>query len=473
MRGFTIVATFLLCVSAITIEKPKKKADKKAADLKDTKTETVEKKEKTAADGKKYQKVGDRTWAERGALPKFFWRNEIASRDEEGFSWGSYRFGLDTPGLRSHPAKAKNMGEAQFVIMCCLEDKTKDAFLKLAQRTPERPWLVKTLKGSEKVQAVFKNRTDFLAMNYDLRDSMDKSAEPLRGITIAPHNYFNGHRSKIDDTREFFITFQGRKTSKLRHELHDAFNKHRLYKLFKNISVETVMDRMWNVKQQTGDHKFNMKMNSVYVLLPKGDDRWSLRFSETIGAGAIPVILADGLTLPYENTIDWSKAAIRLPNDFGKNADDIMKHLPSDEATIMKMRKEVYEINRKYFVNPDARADTMLVEAAAMVKKGGKYDPIWRPELAEPWLEADRKGSTEESRKTAAPLAKKFKPTQVPAYLRTAEQNATLAEEAKAEKEEGKKFLDKFNPFATKDEDKTNATKVTLKADKPKLIKRK
>merc|ERR1719162_509305 len=98
------------------------------------------------------------------------------------------------------------------------------------------------------------------------------------------------------------------------------------------------MDRMWNVKQQTGDHHFNQKMNTTYALLPKGDDRWSLRFSEAVGAGAIPVIIADGLTLPYENIIDWSTAAIRLDNSYAQDADKLVNALPSDEKTIQKLR---------------------------------------------------------------------------------------------------------------------------------------
>merc|ERR1719281_2396747 len=124
--------------------------------------------------------------------------------------------------------------------------------MNLPERSPEKPYLVKVLSAPKSVRKIFDKRQDFLAVNYDLRDSMDKQDEPLRGITIAPHNYYNGKRLKVDSPRKFFVTFQGRKTSKLRHELHDAFNQHRRYKIRRNISVETVMDRMWNVKQQTG-----------------------------------------------------------------------------------------------------------------------------------------------------------------------------------------------------------------------------
>lgn len=319
-----------------------------------------------------------RSKAERAALPKFMMTNGPATADSDGFSWASYRWNLDNPGMRTHPAKAKNSHDAQFVVTCCLDSKTAKHFSNLPKRSPDRPYLVKTLNGKKEVQDVLAKRSDIYVLNYDLRDEMDKKSEPLRGITIAPHNYFNGRKVGPNAPRKYFVSFQGRKTSKLRHELHDAFNgKNSKYRFRKDIDVTTVMDRMWNVKQQTGDHHFNEKMNTTYALLPKGDDRWSLRFSEAIGAGAIPVILADGLTLPYENIIDWSTAAIRLPNAYAKDADLIMKALPSDQETIVKMRQAVYDINRKYFATPDARADAMLLDAAALVKKGGKYSPIW------------------------------------------------------------------------------------------------
>lgn len=327
-----------------------------------------------------YMKVDSksgRTYKERAALPKFMLLGGPSKRDKDGFSWAYYRWNLDNPGLRAHPAKAHKSKDAQFVITCCLDDTTKGHFANLPKRTPESPYLVKILDAGHGIKELINKRDDMYALDYDLRDGIDKAAEPVRGVTIAPHNYYNGRKRGIDEPRKYFLAFQGRKTSKLRHVLHDSFNgPTSKYRHWKNISVDTIMDRMWNYKQQTGDSRFNDKMNTVYALLPKGDDRWSLRFSEAIGAGAIPVVMADGVTLPYENIIDWSKACIKLPNAYAEDADKVMKALPNDEATIMKMRKEVYEINRKFFATPEARADAMLLDAAAMVAKKGKYEPL-------------------------------------------------------------------------------------------------
>lgn len=384
MSRSVLLVAYLICASALNIEnvdgKPKKQ--KKETGLKTTSESESSGTSKILLSNGQVRTVGaeyqsGRSKSERASMPKFHMKAGPAPADNDGFSWARYRWDLDNPGMKHHPARAGE-ADAQFVVTCCLDKATQGHFLNLPKRSPEKPYLVKALSGSKAVQEVLAKRPDMYVLNYDLRDNMDKSADPLRGITIAPHNYFDGKKQTEDAPRKFFVTFQGRKTSKLRHELHDAFNgPQSKYRDWKNVSVTTVMDRMWKVKQQTGDHHFNDKMNTTYALLPKGDDRWSLRFSEAIGAGAIPVLIADGLTLPYEEIIDWNTAAIRLPNSYAKDSDKIMKALPSDPETIMKMRKAVYDINRKYFATAEARADAMLLDASAKVKQNGKYSPIW------------------------------------------------------------------------------------------------
>jgi hypothetical protein len=48
------------------------------------------------------------------------------------------------------------------------------------------------------------------------------------------------------------------------------------------------------------------------VKVPHGHGRWNHRFSEVIAAGAIPVVIADGLILPFSQLIDWRHAAVRV-----------------------------------------------------------------------------------------------------------------------------------------------------------------
>lgn len=45
---------------------------------------------------------------------------------------------------------------------------------------------------------------------------------------------------------------------------------------------------------------FNAMANAWFGWCPHGDQRWNLRFLELLTAGAVPVVVADGLTLPFE-----------------------------------------------------------------------------------------------------------------------------------------------------------------------------
>ena len=49
---------------------------------------------------------------------------------------------------------------------------------------------------------------------------------------------------------------------------------------------------------------------SVFALVPRGDALYSYRLTEALSFGCIPVVLSDGLVLPFDRTIDWSKVAV-------------------------------------------------------------------------------------------------------------------------------------------------------------------
>jgi len=141
-------------------------------------------------------------------------------------------------------------------------------------------------------------------------------------------------------------------------------------------------------------------MNTTFALVPAGHWRWSYRFSEAVESCAIPVIMADGLTLPWEDIVDWNEAAVILNEDDAKsslighgrgsargghegggahrlsaqdrmtqlllNPRKLLDKLPHDPQVIQKMRNKVCEISR-LFGPIQRRAQVMLVDAAQYV----------------------------------------------------------------------------------------------------------
>ena len=93
-----------------------------------------------------------------------------------------------------------------------------------------------------------------------------------------------------------------------------------------------------------------------------------------IGACSIPVILADGLTLPYEQLFDWTDAVIRISIIVLVNithANELLEYLPKDRATILAMRHRVCDINDMWMSTPaaHARAEHLIMASLLRMKQ--------------------------------------------------------------------------------------------------------
>lgn len=65
---------------------------------------------------------------------------------------------------------------------------------------------------------------------------------------------------------------------------------------------------------QTRDTYCNLLMQSIFAGAPRGDNLYSVRFSEILSASSIPVVYSDGWVLPYnQDVVDWSELAVLLP----------------------------------------------------------------------------------------------------------------------------------------------------------------
>jgi len=115
--------------------------------------------------------------------------------------------------------------------------------------------------------------------------------------------------------------------------------------------------------------RYRRSMNSTFVLVPRGDNRWNYRFSEAVGACAIPVVLADGLSLPLEPLVDWSGAAVVVPEAAADDAATLLRWLPPRQRWD-EMLAAVCRINANHFATRQLR-DRSIVDAALLLLRNG------------------------------------------------------------------------------------------------------
>lgn len=68
----------------------------------------------------------------------------------------------------------------------------------------------------------------------------------------------------------------------------------------------------WVVSGENRPDRYHSELaRSRLCLAPSGWELWSVRFYEALLLGCVPVIMSDGLQLPFEALVDYSKVAVR------------------------------------------------------------------------------------------------------------------------------------------------------------------
>lgn len=102
---------------------------------------------------------------------------------------------------------------------------------------------------------------------------------------------------------------------------------------------------------------------------------------EAMAANCIPVIVMDGVVMPFGNVLDWKRAAIFIMEDYLNTLIDVLKQ-KSDE-TVRSMKKQVKFLYNKYFSNMKSIVETTfdIVQERVYPHVGKMYDD-WniRPE---------------------------------------------------------------------------------------------
>eukprot|EP00039_Didymoeca_costata_P013374 m.202757 g.202757 ORF g.202757 m.202757 type:complete len:433 (-) comp15754_c0_seq11:2155-3453(-) len=104
--------------------------------------------------------------------------------------------------------------------------------------------------------------------------------------------------------------------------------------------------------------------NSIFMFCPHGDQRWSHRLMEGLSLSTIPIIISDGVTLPYEQIIDWKSFAVQIAEKdvaSGESLYNILSRLRSDEDDLKKRHAQLQLVYEKYLSTLDKRVNTFLL----------------------------------------------------------------------------------------------------------------
>jgi len=280
--------------------------------------------------------------------------------------YGDFLGGIPKTWLVQDPSKADLV-----VAGCFTRPEMGEGHLKRPLRSHSKPYIVWTLGLHYSNNCSTHNlcpelvslleRHDFMFADMELRgyELGSDNADPLPGVTMAPPRGL-GPRFFVDLERppKYFITFRGTMnmgvygSSTVRQDLRDSF----LNNTRSDVIVQ--VDNVGQPHAQSPDYW--ELLDSAFVLQPHGHGRWSYRLSETVRFCSIPVLMADGLTLPFEELIDWSDLVVVLPEALAKNPEELLASLPTDPDWIKERRRRICEVRDRHFLTQGDRSEALL-----------------------------------------------------------------------------------------------------------------
>ena len=110
---------------------------------------------------------------------------------------------------------------------------------------------------------------------------------------------------------------------------------------------------------QANETYYQLMIKSQFCPVPRGDNIFSVRFSEVMSSGCIPIIYADGWVLPYTRAvIDWNDVALIIPQGNVHHTMDYIEQMTPSE--ICRRRLLVYDFFHKYIKTGEGRVNAVM-----------------------------------------------------------------------------------------------------------------
>lgn len=143
--------------------------------------------------------------------------------------------------------------------------------------------------------------------------------------TLAENSLSNGKR-------DIFAFFRGKM------EVHPKNISGQFYsrKVRSTIWHKFSRNRKFRLKRERFEGYQSEIRRSVFCLCPLGWAPWSPRIVESVALGCVPVIIADGIQLPFSEKIQWSKISLTVAEKDVTKLVKILKHVAATNLTAIQ-----------------------------------------------------------------------------------------------------------------------------------------
>ncbi|CAI9104975.1 OLC1v1003781C2 [Oldenlandia corymbosa var. corymbosa] len=158
----------------------------------------------------------------------------------------------------------------------------------------------------------------------------------------------------IDGRRDIFAFFRGKM------EVHPKNVSGRFY----SKRVRTVIlqkygsDRRFYLKRHRFPGYQSEIVRSTFCLCPLGWAPWSPRLVESVALGCVPVIIADGIRLPFPAAVPWAKISVTVAEKDVAKLGPILEHVASTNLTAIQKNLRDPNVRKALLFNdPMAEGD--------------------------------------------------------------------------------------------------------------------
>ncbi|GAQ87674.1 Exostosin family protein [Klebsormidium nitens] len=109
-----------------------------------------------------------------------------------------------------------------------------------------------------------------------------------------------------------------------------------------------------------------------FCLCPLGWTPWTLRFYQAVMTRCIPVVVADDIEFPWENEIDYSRFAIKVPEAKIDTLVELMRGMPEEERELRRL--EMDKVWLKYtYQRPPREGDAFHMLLRELARKTRRF----------------------------------------------------------------------------------------------------